>query len=790
VGLLGDLRVVECATGIPAPYCGKLFADAGADVVKVEPAAGDPLRRWSVAGRLGGRDGALFRYLNHGKRSVVAGDGAGGRAELVRLVAGADVLLLDAEHAGDADHWHDRHPGLVVVAITPFGRSGPYAGRPATHFTLEAEAGSLAMRGRPDIPPFQAGGRIGEYVGGVYAAVAALACTRRARRTGQGELVDVSIHEALTISGGLFLDMMSSLWGRPGWPNPPRNLETPSIEPTADGWIGFNTNTRQQWEDFCVLIDRPDLLADEELALAAGRASRWEEWNEIVHAATRTRTTAELLERAAALRIPVAPVCDGRSVLEHPHFVARGVFVDAPDGTFRQPRPPYLIDGEPVPVPGPAPALGAHTGAVEPRTPVRPEPKARAPHRDAGLPLAGVRVVDLTNWWAGPAGSNMLAVLGADVVKIESVSRPDGMRFAGALPGQEQWWERGFMFLCANTNKREVTLDLGHPDGVELARRLIAGADVVMENYSPRVMDGFGLDWAAVHELNPRAVMVRMPAFGLDGPWRDHVGFAQTMEQVTGMAWITGHPDDQPRIPRGPCDPNAGMHATFALLAALEERDRTGTGVLVEAPMVEGALNVAAEQVLEWTAYGTLLERRGNRSPEAAPQGLYRCAGPGEGFLALSVGSDEQWQALCRVLGAGDLAADNTLDVLAGRHLAHDAIDARIAKWAAERTVPEAVAELVHAGVPAAELVDTRSTSEHTHLVARRFYEWLDHPVVGRHPHPSAPFRFASVDRWLHRPAPTLGQHNDEILADLGCDAEARARLAAERVIGTVPTGA
>ena len=218
----------------------------------------------------------------------------------------------------------------------------------------------------------------------------------------------------------------------------------------------------------------------------------------------------------------------------------------------------------------------------------------------------------------------MIATLGADVIHVESVSRPDGMRMTGAMFGNEgPWWERSSHYLASNTNKRGLTLDLASPRGLALLKELIAHSDAVIENFTPRVMANFGLTWESIQEINPRCILVRMPAFGLSGPWRDNTGFAQTMEQVTGLAWITGHTYDQPRIQRGPSDPNAGMHAAFALMVGLFERDATGRGHHFEVTMVEGALNAAAEIALEYSAYGATLERDGNRSPNAAPQGLY-----------------------------------------------------------------------------------------------------------------------------------------------------------------------
>jgi crotonobetainyl-CoA:carnitine CoA-transferase CaiB-like acyl-CoA transferase len=351
------------------------------------------------------------------------------------------------------------------------------------------------------------------------------------------------------------------------------------------------------------------------------------------------------------------------------------------------------------------------------------------------------------------------------------------------------WWERSAHYLCSNTNKRNLTLDLGTQDGLALLRRLIAESDAVLENFSPRVLGNFGLEWEQIHALNPRCLLVRMPAFGLSGPWRDNVGFAQTMEQVTGMAWITGHPDDQPRIQQGPSDPNAGMHAAFALIVGLAEREATDRGSLLEVTMVEGALNAACELVLEKTAYGNLLEREGNRSPNAAPQGLY--AGRGiEQWLAISVTTDAEWRGLVLALRSPTWAADPRFDTYAGRRAHADELDERLAAWSCERDVEEAAELLVSHGVPAAIGRDPRTMYDHPQLQARRFYEEIDHPVVGKMATPTWPFRFASVDRWLRTPAPTLGQHNHEILVrELGIDEDTYAALEAAQIIGTRPKG-
>jgi crotonobetainyl-CoA:carnitine CoA-transferase CaiB-like acyl-CoA transferase len=389
----------------------------------------------------------------------------------------------------------------------------------------------------------------------------------------------------------------------------------------------------------------------------------------------------------------------------------------------------------------------------------------------------------------------MLASLGADVIHLESITRPDGMRMVGGMLAgtHEAWWECSHFFLAANSNKRGLTLDLTKPRGLELARELIARSDVVLENFTPRVMENFGLTWDRIRSLNPRAILIRMPAFGLSGPWRDHTGFAQTMEQMTGLAWLTGHPDDQPRIQRGPCDPLAGMHAAFALLVALAEREATGRGVHVECTMVEGALNAAAEPLIEFTAYGRLMHRCGNRSPGAAPQGLYPCRGsrPGrERWLALSVATDAQWEALREVLGRPAWSDDPALATRAGRRDAHDRIDEALRPWFAGRDRETLVDALLAAGVPAAPVADPREASANPQHRARGFFEPFAHSVVGDQCAPRVPFTYTTVERWLRSAAPTLGQHNREILGGLlGLDDAAIAALAADGVIGTRPRG-
>ena len=401
-----------------------------------------------------------------------------------------------------------------------------------------------------------------------------------------------------------------------------------------------------------------------------------------------------------------------------------------------------------------------------------------------------MRVLDLTAWWAGPIAAGVLATLGADVIHVESVSRIDGMRATGAITGMDgPWWERSAHYLCSNTNKRDLTLDLGTDDGLALLRRLIEESDAVLENFSPRVLGNFGLDWEQIQAINPRCLLVRMPAFGLSGPWRDNVGFAQTMEQVTGMAWITGHRDDQPRIQQGPSDPNAGMHAAFALIVGSR---RAGSDRAREPARGHDGRRRAERRVRAGPREdGVRQPARARREPEPER----RAAGPVPGrddetWLAISVTTDAQWRGLVAALGEPDWATDPDLATYAGRRAHHDELDEQLGAWSADHDVDAAAELLVAHGVPAAVGRDPRAMYDHPQLQARGFYETIDHPVVGELATPTWPFRFASVDRWLRTPAPTLGQHNHEILVDdLGLDEDTYQGLVDASIIGDRPLG-
>ncbi|QLL10359.1 CaiB/BaiF CoA-transferase family protein [Mycobacterium vicinigordonae] len=783
---LDDLRVVEISDRLAGSYCGKLLVDVGAHVRKIEPPQGDPLLRYSATCSPvpDGSVGPLYSYLNAGKSIVsVSPDSDHYRGEL----SGADIVIVTAgptEAAAlgiDPQRLLQQSPRSVLVTISNFGFSGPFADRAATEFTLQAWSGCTGFRGDPAGPPISIGGDLGEYMGGVYAAFAALAVHRRVARGGTGEHLDLSMLEAITA-------MQSSEWLHSQLLQVPpvrRTLEVPSIIAAKDGYVGITMVTGQQWLDFAAMVERPDF---EEIPQLRFQIGRWE-YRDFIYDSIgpwfAERTVAEVVELGQLFRLPIAPLGNGATVRDMDYMTQRGVYVQNPAG-FHQPRPPWLMSRC-------APAMLAEAAAVGAQHDETfwQERKYDGAPASGGLPLQGVRIVDLTAFWAGPAATHLLAAFGADVVKVESIQRPDGIRYSGGMRTDvDDWWEYGWVFHAMNTNKRSITLDLGSDAGRELFRALAAQADVVIENFSPRVMDHFGLTADVLLQINPQLVVARMPAFGLDGPWRDRVGFAPTMEQIAGLAWVTGLPETPPVTPRGACDPLAGVHAAFAVLAALQFAERTGSGQQIELPMVETVLNTTAIQPIEHEVFGKTLARRGNRGHGGAIQNLYRCSGDDDEWIALSVCDDGQWAALVELLGTPPWA-DAELATGAGRRARCDELDERLRDWFAGQPRDATVDLLAAAGIPVAPVVSPSLVTQNPQLLQRGFFESLDHPRTGPGLYPTPPFALlAGQHSWLLRPPPTLGEHNEEVLRDqCGLTRAQFDHLAAAEVIGTRPVG-
>ncbi len=787
---LSGLRVVDLSTWIAGAYCTKLLADGGAEVVKVETPEGDPLRRWSASGAAIApeADGALFNFLNASKQSVVVDPKGSESIEPVHaLLSSADVVVWSrgSDVAEDAtlapSELLREYPHLVVTSITPFGLDGPWHDKAATEFTLQAWSGGIVglARGRPERAPVFVGGQIGEWLSGLFGGIGTLAAIRR--RGPDGELVDVSMLEASAMCLTYYPVTFNDQLGRPMRKR--RFVATPGVGAARDGLVGLGCGTGQQWLDFCAMVEHPEWMEDPKLFLDRTALEP------TIDAWVASHTVDEVRDSASAFRIPNAPIANGSTITTFEQFRVRDTFLANPRDGSANPRPPFRLGTGCLRAPGPAPRLGEHSiddgWRSQPHRSTAPSPGS------AGLPFRGLRVLEMTAYWAGPLAGHVLALLGAEVIHLESPNRPDGARLVGGVPQTEdRFWERGPIFAALNTNKKSMTVDLGDDRGIALVHRLVATCDVLIENYTPRVLEQLGLGYETLRADRPDLVMLRMPGFGLDGPWRDQAAFAFVIEDAAGLTWLTGHPDLLPFEPYCVGDPNAGLHALFGLLLALAHRERTGQGGLVEAAMVEAAANIAAEQAIEFSAYGALLARAGNRGPTAAPQNLYQAAGPDDlgrddSWVAIAVATDEQWSSLRHALGDPEWAADPALATMAGRVRQHDRIDTFLEIWCRDKSADDIVTRLWEAGVPVGRVVQPHCQPDLAQLASRGFFEMVDHPVAGTARYSTLPMQFSRGPEHLHeRHAPLLGEHTEEILAELGLTQLEIDALREEGIIG------
>ncbi|WP_442008528.1 CaiB/BaiF CoA transferase family protein [Mycobacterium sp. 2YAF39] len=781
---LEGLRVVEIAGDIAGPYCTKLLVDLGADVTKIEPPSGDPLRFWGPfpGGTPDPNKSGLFEYLNAGKRGATV-DLESDVEAAGELITQADLLvdglrpgMLDRLGLGK-DALAALNPNLVVVRISDFGQNGPLRDRDATSLTVQAASGWVNTRD-PGRPPVQAGGRISEYVAGGYGALAALTGLRTQSTSASGVVeIDVSVLESL-LSTLPYPMLQAEKMRNLGMPVNTRSAPMMGIVAAADGWLGINCLTGQHWLDACAMLGLPE-YGELQIEIMLGGPQR-AEFYEKAEPWLSAHTVGDIVELSQAMRIPASPVNDGATVLDCPQYLERGFFVDAggADWSFRRPAAPFRLSKSPALPPRPAPQMGSRAAGAT-RSPVS---------NSAGMftrkPFADIKVLDLTTFWAGAYLTCYLGAFGAEIVKVESIQRPDGFRYSGAWAHEgDRWYERSGLWQATNLNKRDITIDLTSEQGRDLVRRLVREADVVVENFSPRVIEHFGLDYESLAELNPNVILVRMPGFGLSGPWREYVGWALNFEQTSGMAAVTGYADGPPCTLQGPADPIVGVHAGVALLAAFEHRRRTGEGQLIEIAQIEVAACLTPEPVIEYSMNGIIQPRNGNRH-RGLVQGVYPTA-VDDIWVALSVRDDTDWARLADVMGRPDLVSDARFVSADERERSHDDFDGVVAEWTRTLTAEAIVDTLGARHVPAERVMTADRMYDIEQLDQRRYYEEYEHPVTGLHRYPGWPFTITpGPDRHHRFSAPTLGQHNDEILRGLGLSDEEIEDLRARRVIG------
>jgi benzylsuccinate CoA-transferase BbsF subunit len=399
-------------------------------------------------------------------------------------------------------------------------------------------------------------------------------------------------------------------------------------------------------------------------------------------------------------------------------------------------------------------------------------------------PLAGVRVADFTWVWAGPFCTLQLAHLGAEVIRVESATRLCVTRlippFADGTPGID----RSGYFNQYNQGKKSLALDLKQPDALEIARRLVAASDVVVDNFAAGVMERLGLGYEALCAVKRDIIAISLSGYGQTGPQRDYVSYGPAQVPLSGMSSVTGYAGWPPMhvgISYG--DPTAGLHAAFAVLCALLHRDRTGGGQMIDLSQWETSMTVLPEAILDFTMNGREPPRAGNRDPHMAPHGVFRCAGT-DRWVAIAVEDEAQWHALCAVLDRPELADDERFATLAARKTNEEELEALVTAWTSRHAPEEVTARLQARGVAAFPSMTNADLSADPHLGARGFFVTLDHPVVGRRQHIGVPWRTSDTPSVVRRAAPCLGQDTDEVMtALLGYSAREVTELRARGVL-------
>jgi crotonobetainyl-CoA:carnitine CoA-transferase CaiB-like acyl-CoA transferase len=793
-GALAGLRVMELGDSPAVAFAGRWLAASGAEVIKVEPPSGDPARHHRLLDGPNAPVGSLHAFLNAGKRSVVVDLGDGDAAQhLAPLLAGADAVLHDFDPAAAARLGLDpallRRIGTVSVAVSPLGWEGPYAGFAASDLTLLALGGFQFLSGEPGREPLGLPGHQASYLTGAFAAIAALAGLAGVAAGGRALDVEVtaleclaSLHQithAMWRNQGVVRSRHGSRW---------ENLYPITLLPCRDGLVGFSLPTQEQWERLCGLMERPDLLEDQRYLTNQLRHANADSLDVELMSWLRGYGKMELFHRAQTQwRLPVGPLYGLDEVLAEPQYRHRGFWQEA--GGLLQPGLPVRLSSTPWRL-GPAPALDEAAGLVVDARPAVSTPAVAAPASDS-LPLAGVRVLDFTQVWAGPLACRILADLGAEVIRVERpVSLPadapeerrrEAVQAVANLARRSSQGE-------FNRNKLAIAVDLQRKEGRDIVRRLAAFSDILVENFTARVMPNFGLGYEELSRLNPALIFLAMPGYGGDGPYREYTAYGPSIEPMTGLCELLGYRGEGPLASAiAYPDAVAGVTAALAALTALVHQRRTGRGQLLDLSQVEATTLFLGEYFVDYQRSGRTPPRAGNRHPFWAPQGTYRCRGKDE-WLSLTVSSDDEWRRLADAIGAEALSRRRDLESAAGRRRHADEIDAAIASWTAERDKWEAMRLLQAAGVAAGALANARELREDPQLAHFGFFVQAHAADGAVYELPGTPLRVSGRPRPEWRAAPLPGEDNAAVLGGLlGMSRADVASLEERGVLGRLP---
>ena len=716
-GPLTGLSIMETSGQVAVRYCGRLFAQLGADVAAAIVSDDTGIGFAGAAGE------AYGRWLDQGKARVTPAQAANCRCDLV--IAGQDAAAVAAAEA---------RFDSPLLAITWFHSAGPYAAWRGSDEIVTALTGLAYPFGEAAGPPMLPQGHGPQLTAGLTAFNAAMGALL-APAADRPQRIDVNVFEAamcFTETGALGARAEGGVSVRLGVNRYVPTYPCSSLR-TADGWVGITALTPAQWRALCGLIGRPELADEPRFAASHERLALGDEIDAILGPVFRTRTTAEWVALGDAHRIPTAPMPTPAELPQVEHWAAREAFATFDETGVVAPTLPFRMTFD---------------GAVEPRPSV------------GDAPLAGLRVIDFSMGWAGPLCARTLGDLGADVIKIESADHPDWWRGSEAVVDADPpTTETRFSFISVNRNKRGITLDLTTPEGLAKAKALIAGADVVVENFAAGVMDKLGLGQDVQRALRPGVISVSMPAFGNGGPLSGLRAYGSTVEQACGLPFVNGEAHWPPALQHVAYgDPLAGLYAAAAVLAALHGRERLG-GAEIDLAQVACLFQFGADAMIAWRLAGGPVARTGSRRARSSPVCVVACAEP-DSWLAVAVDSDAAWAGLCGVVG-GDPGL-----TLAQRIARAEKIEAAIAEWARTRTPADAAQALQAAGVSAAPAQCAHTLTYDPQLNAAAFWATMQRRYVGAHLIGAAPFAYDGSRPPLIRPAPTLGEHTAEVLAE------------------------
>jgi crotonobetainyl-CoA:carnitine CoA-transferase CaiB-like acyl-CoA transferase len=706
---LGFLTVADLSGGPAGRFCARRFADHGAEVVLAAPAAGPP----------GDRTDALAAHLDAGKRPL-------GDEPLADLVRRADIVVLPGGEVPDLPVT----PQTVRCRITEFGDTGPRAGWRGGELVHQALSGLAHATGAADRPPLPGFGHRAYHAAGAAAFAAAMAAVVERRRSGLGQLVEVSVAEvAATTSPSLIAQYSYN-------GTYPRRGAYPGLVDTyrcRDGWVVMFVLSGR-WQATCSAYGLGDVVDDERFATAKALNHNWPEASKLIAAKLRERDVADVVRLGEEHRLAVEAVADLPALMAAPDELPTGFWAEEVDGR--------LVTG---PLPHP-----------EPRRAALPAP-ATGPRR---RPLEGMRVLELTTAWAGPLTGRSLGFLGAEVIKVESrrnidswrgaVAGGDVRRYPDLTPGDRPY-NRSSWFNTENSDKLSVELNLKDPGAMAVMHELISVSDVLVCNLAPGALRRLGLDYRTLSGLNAGIVLLEINGFGSNSPLAGHVGVGPTVEATTGAMSLIGYGDGVPyNSGSAYLDPLSGLLSTGLVLAALA----TGRGHHLELNLRGVGLQLLGEHLRGFPAVPP---------PPACPHGVFAAAGSDE-WLAVAAYDEQQWQSLCAVLDRPDLGADPELATPEGRLRRREELEAAVTAWSRSRDKHEAADFLQEHGVAAAPVCSGADLAADPHLEAIGFYRTFDHPEAGRHRYQGLPYRLAATPGRIRRVAPCLGADTADVL--------------------------